>query len=459
MMTIYRNNEFICILHISQNFHRRSFSSRLALYSDKGKQKLIVNNETQEQKGLQEENIEQVNEENLQRGIDLSRLENQARNLGGSTGAGPSNSSEISTNTPSASNTNNSGNIGGPSNTNDTQDIANPSNTSMVSPSTNINFDPLIMQNQNYNYLMDQNATDQDTIRGFKNLIETNKKNQENQEDPESLNSNLAHWETKIKELEDNILLRNYLVDSENTPYPNVRVSTWNSVFGEMQADEVRENREALADYAAEFINNPATSSFYQKPDFSQQEVEQQVERNLENEVIYPEPPSSVEEDGDSDIERSSVNDSSSSENYQVEPYSVEQYSSQQEENKSSKEDPLDIFEDAVNEGLFEEEPSEDTDSINNASSLSDSLDNKDDNTENTDTKNSKRVNDDDDDDGSNESGSNEPEDNGPSDDIDKSDPDNSINRSLLIANVIISLINCIFGDDDDNHHDDNHHL
>jgi hypothetical protein len=228
-----------------------------------------------------------------------------------------------------------------------------------------------------------------------------------------------------------------------------------------MQADQVRENREALADYAAELINNPATSSFYQKPAFSQQEVEQQVERSLENEVIYPEPSSSVEENGDSDVARSSsVNDSSSLENYQVESYSLEQCSSQQEENKYS-EDPLDIFEDAVNEGLFEEEPSKDTDSINNSSSLSDSSDNKDNNAENTDTKNSKSGNDDDDDgDGSNESGSNEPDDNEPSDDLDKSDPDNSINRSLLIANVTISLIKCIFGDDDNNHHDDSdHHL
>jgi hypothetical protein len=65
----------------------------------------------------------------------------------------------------------------GSSNTKNTQIISDQSITSQVSTNVNRNFDPFIMENKNYNYLMDRNTVDQDSIRSFKNMIDKSKKN------------------------------------------------------------------------------------------------------------------------------------------------------------------------------------------------------------------------------------------------------------------------------------------
>ena len=114
------------------------------------------------------------------------------------------------------------------------------------------------------------------------------------------------------------------------------------------------------------------------------------------------------------------------------------------EVNKWYKTDSIDIFEDAINGGFFKEELSDKDSEVPTSDAA------------NAKTKESSNNKDDDDNDNSEGSGSSGTQDNESLDNIDEPYT-NSFNKRYLLIDIIISFINCIFGNDDDHHN--NHPL
>ena len=56
-----------------------------------------------------------------------------------------------------------------------------------------------------------------------------------------------------------------------------------------MERDKIREIREAMTDYVDELVKKPVKTSFYQEPDYTQDEIKQQFEHSLKNDAYYAE--------------------------------------------------------------------------------------------------------------------------------------------------------------------------
>lgn len=288
------------------------------------------------------------------------------------------------------------------------------------------------------------------------------------------------------------------MVDPENTPVPKVSFTSIRTVNEQFEWDIVNE-RTPTAEYIAaeleaytniirratyseladseDYPNDPESSnpletssedslsSSEEQVQQSKRNTSQEESNNKQEQIQY----SSVKQDI---TEQEKIKFSSDEDSEKLQEFFSDKDSEGQENQSPSvelnstevrnpsfleqKKDPdsSDIFSDVLYMFEEEEKNNEESDNTNLESVHSSPISNNAD-VENDKNSNNKKNNDEED--GSDESGSNGAQDNGPSDDVGKPDIDSSNKRSLLIADLIINLINCIFGtdnNDDDDYHD-----
>lgn len=232
----------------------------------------------------------------------------------------------------------------GPSNTNTLEDRPAPSNTnntdlgfgsgysappSIITGPNNISFDRRRMENEDYDSLKDYSALDQDSIYNLnKTIIETQKKIEGlpgPSDEQDFIRSFIPDYLELQGKAEERILLREYLVNSENLPLPDVSDKAW-EIINDQVGNFTDERREGLTDFTREMLKKKTEISFliWRNNDFNSEEINERVQRHLEDADLFPEDvPSSV----DPETEGS--------------------------ESRSEDQDPLDIFKEA--KGLFEE--------------------------------------------------------------------------------------------------------
>lgn len=488
----------------------KSFSTNLVLLSDKGKGKATQEDEEKWRKEEQNRDIikkEEGSEDSIARSeqerydeeyayyLQKNDMEQRYENL--SKTDSQANTSELyNTSLAGPSNTNNTQDLADPSNTNNTQDLAGPSNTN----NSNIKY----VDSEHFNYLMEVNEEEQEYISGLKEEISEIQVRMgpggdiQDKAWRESFEDLIDLYREQITEYEECISLRNHMVDPENTPVPKVSFTSIRTVNEQFEWDIVNE-RTPTAEYIAaeleaytniirratyseladseDYPNDPKSSNPLETSSedslSSSEEQVQQSERNTSQEesnnkqeqIQY----SSVKQDI---TEQEKIKFSSDEDSEKLQEFFSDKDSEGQENQSPSvelnstevrnpsfleqKKDPdsSDIFSDVLYMFEEEEKNNEESDNTNLESVHSSPISNNAD-VENDKNSNNKKNNDEED--GSDESGSNGAQDNGPSDDVGKSDIDSSNKRSLLIADLIINLINCIFGtdnNDDDDYHD-----
>jgi len=483
---------------------------------DKGKRK--ATQEEEEKSRKEEQNRDIIKEEESEDSLGRSKQErydeeyayylqqNDMEQRDGNLGKrySPANASELyNTCLAGPSNTNNTQGLAGPSNTNNTQDLAGPSNTN----NSNIKY----VASEHFNYLMEVNEEEQASISGLREEISDIQAKLDTgniQNERHAFEDLIDMYRAEITQYEESISLRNHMADPENTPVPNVSPTTIKIVNEQFEIDIVNERAPIVVDRAAEFeayfnsirqaspseladsekfpndpeSSNPLETSSDDSLSSSEEEV-QQSERNTsqeesnnqQEEIQYSLVKQDITEQekikycSDEDSEKlqefSSDEDSEGQENQSP---SVELNSTEIRNPSSSLEqdlDPLDIFSDVLNMFDEEEKKNEENDNtklesvhsspISNNADVENNKDSKDKkNNDEENNKDSKDKKNNDEENGSDESGSNGTQDNGPSDDVGKPDIDSSNKRSLLIAELIINLINCIFGTDNNDNDD-----
>jgi hypothetical protein len=292
---------------------KKQYSTSLPLFSGKGKGRAIEN--ILENDGNLSENSSQSEDRSNSNENEQIRIsENFAQKL---------QEQEIYFSKIITCKSDNSGDLGGPSNTNIEETSAGPSNTniqedtpgpsnrnntnlgfgsdyvnSIITGPNNISFDRRRMENEDYDSLKDYNAIDQDSIFNLNKTILDTKKKIESLSEPSDELDFIKSFIPGYLELQDNaeerILLREYLVNSENIPLPDVNDEAW-EVVNDQIGNFTDERREGLSDYTREMLKKKTEifSIIWINNDFNSEEINEGVQRHLEDTDLFPEDVSS----------------------------------------------------------------------------------------------------------------------------------------------------------------------